>query len=110
MWGVLWGLWAAGKETRIIPELNFSHATDRMERVNQCPIFHNAGISSDFYKIDDNRNYPCFYKGKYHRGNIDPTKDPHLDVILNNEESKKHGTWYYVSKLDELRNKYNLNY
>jgi hypothetical protein len=40
----------------------------------------------------------------------DPTKDEHLDVVLNNETSKKFCTWYYAEKLNQIKNKYNLDY
>ena len=40
----------------------------------------------------------------------DPTKDPNLDKILNDEQSKKYCTWFYAEKLNELKQKYNLNY
>jgi len=53
--------------------------------------------------------YACFYKGKYHQG-LDPSKDEHLDVILNDEKSKTRCTGYYTNELKKLFNKYNLNY
>jgi hypothetical protein len=60
--------------------------------------------------VGDNANgYPAFYKGKYHTGK-DPFKDPHLQTVLNSEESKKYCTYYYTQKLMELKNNYNLNY
>lgn len=105
LWAIQYNLWMKDTETKVVPEMNFSWATSSIETVMSLNIFHNAGVSSDVMN-----NVPYFYKGKYHRGNIDPTKDPHLNVILNNEESKKYGTWYYASKLKELSNKYNLNY
>jgi hypothetical protein len=40
----------------------------------------------------------------------DPTKDSYLDVILNNEISQKFCTWFYATKLNEIKNKYKLNY
>jgi hypothetical protein len=40
----------------------------------------------------------------------DPTKDPNLDMILNNEQSKKFCTWFYATKLNEIKEKYNLDY
>ena len=46
--------------------------------------YHNAGIVGDFAN-----GYPAFYKGKYHTGS-DPFKDPHLQTVLNSEESKKY--------------------
>jgi hypothetical protein len=48
--------------------------------------------------------YPAFYKGKYHQG-TDPTIDPQLQVILNDEQSQKYCTWYYTKKLSQLINK-----
>lgn len=104
MWGVLWNLWFRGQQTKVINEMNFSWATDPIERLEENTLFHNAGIVSPH-----NGTYNCFYKGKYHNGG-DPTKDPHLDAVLNDETSKKYCTWFYANKLKELKNKYNLNY
>jgi len=104
MWGVLWNLWFRGQETKVIKEMNFSWATDPIERLEENTLFHNAGIVSPH-----NGTYNCFYKGKYHNGG-DPTKDAHLDAVLNDETSQKYCTWFYANKLKELKNKYNLNY
>lgn len=104
MWSVLWNLWLRNQEVIVPKELNFSWAPDSIESLARNKILHNAGIVAP---IQD--NYPCFYKGKYH-GGIDPTEDSHLDVVLSNEESQKHCTWFYANKLKELKLKYNLNY
>ena len=104
MWGVLWNIWFREQETKVIPELEFAWATDPIEKLDRCSILHNAGVTSKTIN-----GIPYFYKGEYHMGS-DPTKDSHLDVVLNNEESKKKCTWYYANKLKELKNKYNLNY
>lgn len=104
MWGVLWNLWFRGQQTRVINEMNFSWATDPIEKLEENTLFHNAGIVSTH-----NGTYHCFYKGKYHNGG-DPTQDPHLDAILNDEQSQKYCTWFYANKIKELKNKYNLNY
>lgn len=104
MWAVLWNLWFRGQETKVVEEMNFCWATDPIEKIEQNGIFHNAGIVSTH-----NGTYNCFYKGKYHNGG-DPTKDPHLDAILEDEMAKKYCTWFYANKLKELKNKYNLNY
>jgi hypothetical protein len=104
MWGVLWNLWFRGQETKVIKEMNFSWATDPIERLEENTLFHNAGIVSPH-----NGTYHCFYKGKYHNGG-DPTQDPHLDAILNDETSQKYCTWFYANKIKELKNKYNLTY
>jgi hypothetical protein len=104
LWAVQYNLWYFNKKSIVTKELNFAWATDSITKLNEYPILHNAGIVSE-----TGNGYPAFYKGKYHQG-ADPTKDPHLDVILNNETSKKFCTWYYTNKLVELKNKYNLNY
>lgn len=104
MWAVLWGLWARGAETRNIPELEFSWASDPIEKVERLGIFHNAGITQKIM-----HGYPAFYKGEYHTGK-DPFSDPHLNVVYNDEESKKKGTHHYVTQMINLKNKYNLNY
>lgn len=104
MWAVLWNLWVRQKEVKVIDEMGFSWAPDPVEKLKTHPIFHNAGIVGT--QMD---GYACFYKGKYHNGG-DPTKDPHLDVVLNDEKSQKRCTWYYANELKKLSNKYNLNY
>lgn len=104
MWAVLWNLWFRGQETKVVPEMEFAWASDRIERLETCPIFHNAGITGETMG-----NHPTFYKGKYHKGG-DPFKDAQLEKVFNNEKSKKYCTHYYVQKMLELKQKYNLNY
>ena len=53
--------------------------------------------------------YQAFYKGLYHTGK-DPFKDSQITKVANNEDSMKRGTYYYVTKLIQLKEKYNLNY
>lgn len=100
MWAVLWNLWYNDIETKVVKSLEFAWSPDPISKLEQCNIFHNAGIASI-----DQGGYPCFYKGKYVDGS-NPFTDPQLDEILNNEESKKHCTWYYAKKLRELSIKY----
>jgi hypothetical protein len=104
LWAVQFNLWYFNKETKVVKELDFAWSTDLISKINTYPILHNAGIVSE-----TGNGYPAFYKGKYHQG-TDPTKDPNLQVIINNEESKKYCTWYYTNKLLQLKEKYNLNY
>lgn len=104
MWAVLWNLWFRGQETKVVPELAFAWATDPISKLDSHTIFHNAGITG----VSMN-GYPCFYKGKYHQG-TDPTKDPHLDDVLNNIESQKYCTWFYANELNNIKQKYKLNY
>jgi hypothetical protein len=104
MWAVLWNLWLREQETIVIPELEFSWATDPIEKLQKTTILHNAGIVSE-----TGNGHLSFYKGKYISGK-DPLQDPILDEILQNEESKKKCTWYYTKELKELGEKYNLKY
>ena len=104
LWAVQFNLWYRNQETKIVKELDFAWATDPLSKLAKVAIFHNAGIVSDTAN-----GYPAFYKGKYHQG-TDPFKDPHLQVVLENEESKKHCTHFYLKHLLELKEKYNLEY
>lgn len=104
MWGLLWGLWARGVETKVIPEMEFSWAPDPLDKVNRLGIYHNAGITGE-----NTMGYPTFYKGKYHEG-ADPFEDPSLQNILNNETSMSKGTGYYLQHLLKIKEKYKLNY
>lgn len=104
MWAVLWNIWLRGQTTKVVPELSFAWSTDPIERLEDFSILHNAGIVST-----DGNGYPAFYKGKYHLG-LNPMTDPHLDVVISSEESKKHCNWFYAKKLKELSEKYNLIY
>ena len=104
MWAVLWNLWLKEKETKNIPEMDFSWASDPIEKVHKLGLFHNAGITDK--KMP---GYPAFYKGLYHTGK-DPFEDTYMLTVANSDEAKKRGTYYYVKKLIELKTKYNLNY
>lgn len=104
MWAVLWNLWFREQETKVVPELDFAWATDPLSKLDSHTIFHNAGITGT-----EMNGYPCFYKGKYHQG-TDPTKDPHLDDVLNNIQSQKYCTWFYANELNNIKHKYKINY
>lgn len=104
MWAVLWNLWVKEKEVKVIPEMGFSWSPDPLEKLETHPILHNAGVVSTQM---DGMNY--FYKGKYHLGE-DPSKDPHIENVLNDEKMKQKCNWYYTNELKQLFNKYNLNY
>jgi hypothetical protein len=101
LWAVQYNLWRIG-ECKVLSELSFAWATDPIQRIETHNILHNAGITGT-----EMNGYPCFYKGKYHQG-ADPTKDSHLNDVLNNETSKKFCTWYYANKLNQLKEKYKL--
>jgi hypothetical protein len=54
MWAVLWNAWMRGNEVKVVPELDFCWATDPIERWEQVPLYHNAGVTCScgrqFYK------------------------------------------------------------
>lgn len=105
MWAVLHTIWRNKAQTLVIPEMEFAWSSDRIEKLERTTILHNAGITDPFM----GGAYPAFYKGTYHTGK-NPFDDPHLQDVLNNEESKKHCTHYYLSQLLELKEKYGLKY
>lgn len=100
LWAVQFNLWFFNKESKVVKELDFAWSTDPISKIDTYPILHNAGIVSE-----TGNGYPAFYKGKYHQG-TNPTIDPQLQVILNNEQSQKYCTWYYTKKLLQLINNY----
>ena len=104
LWAVQFNLWHRNLETRVVKELDFAWATEPIEKLNSCAIFHNAGVGSKYMN-----NIPYFYKGAYHTGQ-NPLLDEHLNIIIQSEESKKYCTWYYANKLLELKNKYTIDY
>ena len=104
LWAVQFNLWFFNKESKVARELDFAWSTDPISKIETYPILHNAGIVSE-----TGNGYPAFYKGKYHQGS-NPTLDPQLQVILNDEQSQKYCTWYYTKKLLELKNKFNIKY
>jgi hypothetical protein len=54
MWAVLWNGWLKENETKVIPEMNFSWATDSANGWDETTIYHNAGATCScgglFYK------------------------------------------------------------
>lgn len=86
MWAVLWNIWLLGKETRVTDKLDFSWATDNINRYEQKPIFHLAGVT-------DNLKTTKFYKGEYI--NSDPIEklreNPnHFDYVDKNNATIKY--------------------
>ena len=104
LWAVQFNLWHRNLETKVVKELDFAWATEPIEKLNSCTIYHNAGVTGKYMN-----DIPYFYKGAYHTGQ-NPLLDEHLETVINNEQSKKYCTWYYTNKLLELKNKYNINY
>jgi len=57
MWAILWTAWKRGKQTKVVKELDFTWATDPIEKWYTNSIFHNAGVV--------NNTSGMFYKGDY---------------------------------------------
>lgn len=57
MWSLLWNAWLFGHKTKIVKKLNFSWATDPIEKWNENAIFHNAGATSDRKDLFVKSNY-----------------------------------------------------
>lgn len=96
MWSLLWNLWESGKETKIIPELDFSWATDSVSIFEKKPILHMAGIT-------DNLKTTKFYKGEYI--NVNPLVKlkenfNHFDYVDKNSATIK-----YIEEMKELISK-----
>jgi len=70
MWAVLWNLWKNGYETICDKDLDFTWATNRMDKWSHNAIYHNAGVTKQV------EGEP-FYKGKYM--NISPIEAPRPD-------------------------------
>lgn len=104
LWAVLFNLWYHDKNVKVVAEMDFAWSTDPIIKLDTCAILHNAGVVS----VNHN-GWKAFYKGKYHSGG-DPTKDVHLDEVLNDSTTQKHCNWYYANELKKLSIKYKLNY
>jgi hypothetical protein len=103
MWAVLWNIWLCNQETKIISEMDFAWSTDPISKLDKVGIFHNAGVVAQKHG-----ETPMFYKGIYHQGK-NPFTDSHLELVYNDENNKKLCNNYYVSKMIQLKEKYNLN-
>lgn len=96
MWSLLWNLWGDEKETKIIPELNFCWATDNIEKFENNPILHMAGVT-------DNLKHNKFYKGDYI--NVNPLE--RLKQNINHFEyiDKSSSTIKYIEVMKEIISK-----
>lgn len=86
MWAVLWNIWLKGDETRITDTLSFSWATDSIDRYEEHPILHMAGVT-------DELKGKLFYKGEFI--NVNPLTLLHynldyFDYIDSNSATKKY--------------------
>lgn len=82
MWATLWEMWKAGYETKVVDELAFSWATDKIKNLSQTKILHNAGVS-------DQKHLFKKYKHRFEY----PREDLEID--------KKYCSSYYYEKVKE---------
>ena len=89
MWAVLWNAWLFGHETKIIKRMDFSWATDHIDKVNKEGIYHNAGV---FDQKD------LFNKGKF------STNHPFNENFSYVDTSR--GSYYYVKEIIDTKENY----
>jgi len=87
MWAILWNFWKREKRTYISKELDFSWATDAVERWDFTNICHNAGVSKN--------DTDLFFKGKY------INEKPPKGLKINN---KKVSHRYYQTVCEAIYN------
>jgi hypothetical protein len=58
MWSILWNLWWWGYDTKVVDQLKFCWATDSINKCDDHPILHMAGITQDMGKDH-------FFKGDF---------------------------------------------
>jgi hypothetical protein len=87
MWSVLWNLWLFNHKTKITKELDFSWATDNIDKYNSMPILHMAGVTDDLKGTK-------FYKGEYI--NVDPIEKLIEDENYFNYVDENSSTIKYI--------------
>ena len=89
MWAVLWNGWLEGNETKVVPEMDFSWATDSSNRWNETTIYHNAGAT-------------CESQGTFYKASYMDTLPYDLDIKKFNKEKN---CYNYVLEIKETAQK-----
>ena len=115
MWAVLYNLWARDFETRTPKSMDFAWSTDKLEKLQNVSILHNAGVTGDSKlrtreKDKDGKNIeveaPAFYKGNY--ASTTPFDDEkYLKDTKNHYITSTYCNSYYIEQI--LKTKQNLN-
>jgi len=70
----LWNGWLRGNETKVVPEMDFTWATDVVENWDVNTIYHNAGVTCacgrQFYKANYMTSLPYGIKQEAFRDNV----------------------------------------
>ena len=93
MWSTLWNLWWWGHETKVVDELKFCWATDTIDKCDNNPILHMAGVTEDM-------KFNRFYKGEYIEQNpIEKLTENinHFDYV-----SPSSSTYQYVNEMKKI--------
>lgn len=99
MWAVLYNLWKIGKITRCNQDLDFAWGTDKIERLEQVYIYHNAGITNKAMVMDGKREV-MFFKGEYANNIRTPFNErDYLQAV-----SPKYANKFYANELLEVTN------
>jgi hypothetical protein len=91
MWSLLWNAWLFGNETKVDKRLDFCWATDNIQRWDEAPIFHNAGVTPERKEL--------FFKGEF------INTDPYTNIDLN-KYSKEYCSYNYVKEIIETSKKH----
>lgn len=89
-------IWSQGRDTQILPELNFIWPGDPKEKLSDYHWFHNAGVGP---------NDGLFWKGKYVHTKIMPyhqVENQYIDNLYNTIQDK--AQHHYITKIIGLRN------
>mgnify|MGYP003343176745 FL=1 len=93
MWSTLWNMWYFGFRTEVTEDLDFCWATDNLDRYNETPILHMAGVT-------EKDKTTKFYKGDYINKNpikILKENPEHFNYIdLDNSTIK------YINEIKEM--------
>jgi hypothetical protein len=92
MWSILWTYWKRGNITKVVPELDFSWATNNVKDYNSKPIFHLAGVTND-------DSSDKFYKGLYVSKNV--FEEYKKDKSIFDHISPENATYEYVKVIKE---------
>lgn len=101
MWAVLWNLWLIGNETRITETLSFSWGTDSVDKYEEHPILHMAGVTDEL-KGDK------FYKGEFI--NVNPLKLLHYNIDYFDYVDSNSATKKYVEVMESLVKNESVDY
>lgn len=88
MWAVLWNGWKFNHDIKVVPEMDFCWATDRISNWDRLKIFHNAGVTPNDKKL--------FFKGHYIA--------EYPRVLDTNKYDREYCSYRYIQEIKEVLN------